>query len=81
MLPVKELRLDLANFRTTTQQGEAAAIHAMVSVSPDWFWALTESILDEGYHPTENILVLRADDGSAKLVVKEGNRRIQGNRI
>jgi len=32
-----------------------------------------ESLLDDGYSPTENIIVL---DNTDHLVVKEGNRRI-----
>jgi hypothetical protein len=71
--PVKDLNLDLANFRTVPQADEVYAIQAMVSISPDRFWALMESLIDDGYLPTENILVLRGEDG---MVVKEGNRRV-----
>jgi hypothetical protein len=73
LLPIKQLKLDLKNFRTVKQKNEVSAVHAMISINPDWFWALMESLLEDGYHPTENIIVL--NDGS-KLVVKEGNRRI-----
>lgn len=45
----------------------------MVSVSPDRVWALTESLLNDGYLPTENIIVLK---NSSDRIVKEGNRRI-----
>lgn len=80
MLPVADLSLDLANYRTVKQADETHALHAMVTISPDYFWALTESLLDSGYLPTENILVL--EDGSPKaLVVKEGNRRIAALKI
>ncbi len=48
----------------------------MISVNPDWFWALAESLLDDGYHLTENILVLQTDKAGKNLIVKEGNRRI-----
>ena len=41
--------------------------------APDQFWALAESLLDSGYLPTENIIVLKSGDD---LIVKEGNRRI-----
>jgi hypothetical protein len=70
---VKNMKLDLNNFRTLPHKSEIAEIRAIVSANPDWFWALAESLLDDGYHPTENILVLRQ---GKKLIVKEGNRRI-----
>lgn len=70
---VKDLSLDLRNSRTVPQKNESSALHAMVSLKPEWFWALTESLLADGYHPTENILVL--NDGQ-KMTVREGNRRI-----
>lgn len=73
-VPVKNLALDLGNFRTVKQADERSAIDAMISTSPDRFWALTESLLDDGYLPTESVIVLR--DGARKLTVKEGNRRI-----
>lgn len=74
ILEVKQRKLDLRNFRTVPQKDEVCAIHAMVSVNPDSFWALTESLLADGYHPTENIIVLR--ENPQTLTVKEGNRRI-----
>jgi hypothetical protein len=73
-VPIRDLSLDLANFRTVKQSDERAAIDAMISTSPDRFWALTGSLLDSGYLPTDNIIVLR--DGAKTLTVREGNRRI-----
>lgn len=73
---VSDLSLDLANFRTVPQSNETEAVHAMISISPDRFWALMESLLDDGYLPTENILVLKTAENKQTLVVKEGNRRI-----
>ena len=70
---IKDLALDLGNFRTVKQATERSAIEAMISTSPDRFWALTGSLLDSGYLPTESVIVLR--DGK-KLTVKEGNRRV-----
>ncbi len=70
---VKELSLDLTNFRTIPQNSEEEAVVSIVSTSPDRFWALMESLLDDGYLPTESILIL---NGNGKLIVKEGNRRI-----
>jgi len=74
LVAVKDLSLDLGNFRTVKQPDERSAIDAMISTSPDRFWALTESLLDDGYLPTESVIVLR--DGARRLTVKEGNRRV-----
>src|ERR1700736_4785829 len=70
---VKGLSLDLKNFRTVPQPNELHATNALIGIEPEWFWALMESLLDDGYSPTENILVLK---NNGALVVKEGNRRI-----
>jgi hypothetical protein len=75
-IPVADLNLDLANFRTVQQDSEPAAIQAMVSASPDRFWALVDSLLEDGYLPTESIIVLDADGDGCAFTVKEGNRRI-----
>jgi hypothetical protein len=69
-VPVKDLFLDLGNFRTVKQPNERSAIDAMISTSPDRFWALTGSLLDTGYLPTDNIIVIRG--GGSTLTVKEG---------
>jgi hypothetical protein len=76
LVPIKQLKLDLNNFRTVPQKNETSAVHAMISINPDWFWALMDSLLEDGYHPTENIIVLKDAKDESKLVVKEGNRRI-----
>jgi hypothetical protein len=70
---VKDLSLDLSNYRTVRQDSEAAAVEAMVTTSPDRFWALTESLLRDGYLPTETIIVLKT---KGSKIVKEGNRRV-----
>lgn len=72
-IQIERLTLDLSNFRTPVQTSEAAALKAMVAVNPKAFWALTESLLDSGFLPTENIVVLKS---GKDLVVKEGNRRV-----
>ncbi|HET6906732.1 MAG TPA: hypothetical protein VFH52_07280, partial [Rhodanobacteraceae bacterium] len=54
-LAVKKLSLDIRNFRTLAQADEISAIHALIAVEPEWFWALMESLIDDGYLPTENI--------------------------
>jgi hypothetical protein len=74
-LPVKSLNLDLHNFRTLPQRDELHAIQALISLKTDYFWALMESLIESGYLPTENILVLKTDNEDS-IVVKEGNRRI-----
>jgi hypothetical protein len=73
---VRELIIDLKNFRTVAQADEMQAVQAMISVSPDKFWALMESLIDDGYLPTENIIVLEDVSSTRQLLVKEGNRRI-----
>jgi hypothetical protein len=74
---VDDLSLDLGNFRTVRQMDEPQAVQAMIAISPDRFWALMESLLEEsGYLPTENILVLDHGSHTPKYIVKEGNRRI-----
>lgn len=77
-LPVKSLHLDLRNYRTIPQPDETHAINTMISINPDRFWALLESLLEDGYHPTENIIVQKEGGGH---VVKEGNRRIAALKI
>jgi len=72
-LDVSSLCLDLKNYRTIQQKNEAIAINTMIAIHPEWFWALIDSLLDDGYHPTENIIVLNID---GKHIVKEGNRRV-----
>lgn len=78
-IEVKDLSLDLRNFRTVTQSDEVNAINSMISISPDYFWALMDSLLEDGYLPTENIIVLKQDHGI--LQVREGNRRIAALKI
>jgi hypothetical protein len=75
-LKVEDLSLDLRNFRTPQQKSELAAVKALIAANPDWFWALTESLMEEGYHLTENIVVYLPAGPGGDHVVKEGNRRI-----
>ena len=72
-IEVSNLKLDLKNFRTVPQKKEADAIKAMISIKPDRFFAVMESIIEDGYLPTENIIVLK---DKTYNIVKEGNRRI-----
>jgi hypothetical protein len=77
-LSVSQLNVDLDNFRTVHQTSENHAVETMITIKPDWFWALMQSLLDDGYLPTENIIVLKVD---GKYIVKEGNRRIADLKI
>lgn len=73
-IKVSDIAIDLFNPRTIPQPDESTALDTMVSINPAKFWGLMESIVDDGYHPTENIILLK--DKKNKLSVKEGNRRI-----
>ncbi|WOB76267.1 hypothetical protein [Achromobacter xylosoxidans] len=77
--PVKDLTIDLNNFRTVPQKNELEATKAMISTSPDYFLGLMESLIEDGYLPTENIIVLEGAD--KKKVVKEGNRRVASLKV
>lgn len=73
LVEISKLKLDLRNFRTTPQSNEEDAIKAMIAIKPDWFYGLMDSLIEDGYLLTENIIILK--DGS-NLIVKEGNRRV-----
>jgi len=75
-IDIQDLALDLRNYRTVEQPKEIQAVQAMISVSPDRFWALTESLLDDGYLPTENVIVSKDTKNTGSLTVREGNRRV-----
>lgn len=72
LIKVADLKIDLTNFRTIHQPDEELATNALISIRPNYFWGLMESLLDDGYSPTENIVVL---DVKGCFIVKEGNRR------
>lgn len=73
LVEVSNLKLDLKNYRTTPQKSEIDAIKAMISIKPDKFFSLLDSILNDEYLQTENIIVLKIKNDN---IVKEGNRRI-----
>lgn len=79
LLPVKDLVIDLHNFRTVAQKNELEATKAMISISPDYFWGLMESLLEDGYLPTENIIII--EDSAGGKQVREGNRRVASLKI
>jgi len=72
-IEIDKLSLDLKNFRTTPQIDEIAAVKAMISIKPDRFFGVMESIIEDGYISIENLIVLKV---ASKLVVREGNRRL-----
>lgn len=74
-LPVKEIQLDLRNYRTVPQRDELQAIEAMLDIAPVPFQGLMKSIIENGIIPIENIIVIRNEERD-KFTVKEGNRRI-----
>jgi Txe/YoeB family toxin of Txe-Axe toxin-antitoxin module len=73
-LPVKDLSLDLRNFRIVPQTTEKAAASAIIAINKERFLGLMESLLEEeGFLPNETLIVIRK---GKKIVVKEGNRRV-----
>lgn len=73
-----KLSLDLKNYRTVPQKKEKDAIKAMITIKPERFHAVVKSIIENGFLPTENIIVLKDGD---KLTVREGNRRVAALKI
>lgn len=70
---IEDLHLDLKNFRTPEQSSQEDAVRALIEVGEVRFWGLFESLREDGYTPTEIIIVIQTAKGK---VVKEGNRRI-----
>lgn len=77
-ISINKLSLDTHNYRTVPQPDELLAIQSLIEVEPEWFWAIMESLIDDGYLPNENIIALKE---GKKNVVKEGNRRIAAMKI
>lgn len=77
-IKVEDLLLDPANYRILAQPNQESTLRALVAVNPDRFWGLAASLLESGYLPTENVIVLRIakPEGTERLVVREGNRRV-----
>ncbi|MFY0630980.1 MAG: hypothetical protein JXR05_11400 [Flavobacteriaceae bacterium] len=67
------LSLDLSNLRMMPQKSEQDAIHVMIAIKPERFFGVIDSIINDGYLRTENIIVLKKE---GKYIVKEGNRRV-----
>ncbi|MFA7274562.1 MAG: hypothetical protein WC044_11885 [Crocinitomicaceae bacterium] len=75
---ISDLSLDLKNFRTTPQTDESGAIHAMIAVNPNRFGGIIDSLLEDEYIPTENIICQKQ---GKEIIVKEGNRRIAAMKL
>lgn len=73
VIPLSALTLDPKNYRSIPQPDEVGAIRAMIATDPAYFWGLFDSLIEDGYLPNENIVVLKV---GAKQVVREGNRRV-----
>lgn len=74
IVPIADLSLDLKNYRTRAQTTERSAVEAMIATSPDRFWGLADSVISDGYLPTEQLIVTRGTGN--RLLVREGNRRV-----
>jgi len=72
-IKVADLKLDLSNYRTIHKKNEKGAIDALITINPEWFWALMNSLIEDGYSPTENIIVL---DTGGSLVVKVASLKL-----
>lgn len=79
-LPVKQLKIDLGNYRTLPTDNETEAVHALIALRPHYFWDLTRSLIENGYDGTENIIVLKTG-AKSELSVREGNRRVGALKI
>jgi len=77
-IEVDKLQLDLKNYRTVPQKDEKDAINAMISIISDRFYAVIDSIADDGYLTTENLIVIK---NNGNYTVKEGNRRAAAMKI
>jgi hypothetical protein len=72
-LPVSSLKLDPKNYRTLPQKSEVGFLHAVSVISPDPFWELVHSLLNDGYLANESIVVVMKN---GVPIVYEGNRRV-----
>src|SRR3954447_25797429 len=75
-LPIEQLRLDPDNPRFVTDRDttDLAKFLPWFNADADLL-AVASSIAVNGYHAAEPLLVAPRDDGDARLVVVEGNRR------
>lgn len=69
---ISEISIDKKNPRTIEQDNEKAAVHAMISLKPEYFWGLTDSLIQDNYIPTESLVLHKV---GKREVLREGNRR------
>ena len=74
VLPLTQLKLDINNFRHPHVEDEASCVNCLNASNPSAYVGLLQSILSDGYLPTENILVIESEGGC--YTVMEGNRRV-----
>lgn len=72
-IEVKNLYLDLNNYRTLPQKNEQNAIKAMIKIREKKFLGILNSILDTGFLLNENLHVEVRNNVN---IVREGNRRL-----
>ncbi len=74
VLPLTNLKLDINNFRHPHVEDEVSCVNCLNASNPNAYAGLLNSILSDGYLPTENVLVVESDDGCYSVM--EGNRRV-----
>lgn len=72
-ISVKDLNLDLHNYRTLPQVNEVNAIKAMIKIREKKFIGILTNILDKGFLLNEN---LHVETRNGDYIVREGNRRL-----
>lgn len=75
---VTDLKMDLSNPRTVEQPDEISAIKQIISISSSKFYGIIHSLLEKGFLPIENLIVLNQNK---KLKVLEGNRRLAAMKL
>lgn len=75
-IAIESLSLDPRNYRTVKQASEEKELHALITIDPDYFWGIADSLLVNNYVATENVLVGEPPAGSSIYIVREGNRRV-----
>lgn len=74
VLPLTNLKLDINNFRHPHVEDEVSCVNCLNASNPNAYVGLLNSILSDGYLPTENVLVIESGDGCYSVM--EGNRRV-----
>jgi len=75
-IPVTDLQLDPANYRTGKQSDQRQAISALIEEQKIKLVHLAEDIIANGLSPIESIMVVPVPGEKHRYTVIEGNRRI-----